>query len=705
MKQKNFYFAAALLAMGGIAAGCSGGSSPSALPSTPVGGGTASQVRSSASFSITVPSATKSGIRNPRYVSANTQSVSIVESDGTAAALAPVIANLTPGSPNCTTSGAGTTCTVSVPANPGQDSFTVTAFDAANGTGNKLSTGTVSATIVAGTANATTALVLGGIINSLTVILADPFAPIGTTTSASVQAKDASGAVIVGPFDNAVTLSSGSGATLAATSVSNSSDIVRITYTGESATPIAITATGDGKTATATLTPGSGIAYYNVGSNLTYNNGGFQIMTGADGKLYYSALGACVSSGGLCTTTTGALGQFDPATHTFKEYDDATSEVTGIYETSDGAVWGVEQTTTKILRFDPGTYPSGTPTEVAVANNYRPRMFSLGPDGNLWFVGYHGTIGKIDRSVPFSSSAITYYYVPSLNNRSANLNSGAWGPDGNLYVTDQSNGQVDKVSPSGTVLGRYTIPDQASAPAYNYISARFIVTGPDGNLYVTEGTNYLANPANGALYSMTTSGSFSRVAFPASAYQFEPDSITSNANGLAWADLANGSFGSLSFSGQTPGSVRELPTGDYITNQTSGHGIDGATFAPDGTPWFTCYGNANLPLCLGHVVLTNAWSVFPGRSVSIYGTGQMSSEYMGIGESGDSSPFTVTSANPAIATASHVSDHNFEIDGVAAGTTTLTITDKNGRAVTVIVNVTTTTGSVQSHMRKSGGII
>src|SRR5690348_2414003 len=138
--RKHIEFSIGALLVGCLVAACSGGSGGS-LPSTPHGGTTPLQHQSVA-FTISVPA------RTTNYVSASTKSVSIVETDGTASPSPAVVQNTTPGSSNCTTSGGATTCTISVNANVGSDSFLVKTFDQPDGAGNLLSSGTVQGTVV-----------------------------------------------------------------------------------------------------------------------------------------------------------------------------------------------------------------------------------------------------------------------------------------------------------------------------------------------------------------------------------------------------------------------------------------------------------------------------------------------------------------------------------------------------------------------------
>jgi outer membrane protein assembly factor BamB len=70
----------------------------------------------------------------------------------------------------------------------------------------------------------------------------------------------------------------------------------------------------------------------------------------------------------------------------------------------------------------------------------------------------------------------------------------AFGPDGNLYVADQSNGSVLRFNPStGALIGTFVAPVSGSVP--------FAITfGPDGNLYLADNMGYIRryNGSSGA---------------------------------------------------------------------------------------------------------------------------------------------------------------------------------------------------------------
>jgi len=699
---KNYRLAVTLLAVAALATGCGGGGSNSALPASPNAPVQSGPGRGAAAFTITVPNATTgAGVKRPAYISSNTMSVSIVETDGTSAPLPAVVANLTPTSPNCSATAGGTSCSIVVPANAGSDTFVVTAFDALNAGGDQLSTGTLVATINAGTANTTVPLTLGGIVASLTVTFADAFAPVGTAgTTLSVQAKDASGATIVGTFDNPIALSAGTGLTLGATSIADSSHAsgITATYAGDPVAPIAVTATADGHTGTGTLTPGSGIVHYTLGNDATNDQSGFPAAIGPDGKFYYGTYGARICSGGICTGTNGGVGQLDPATGAFVEIP-LGSTVSSVVFTPDGALWIAENSSNRIARIPAGTFSAGAVTQIALPNNGQARALTVGSDGDLWFTDT-GTrsVGKIDPAGPYATSSITEYAVPpgpagTTGHYAPQLGGIASGADGNLYVADYYNGVVDQITTAGVTTNQFVTPGEAIFnPQHGNGFTRFVAAGTDGSIYVTSAGEGFSYPYNGRLDAMTTSGTFTNV--PLSAYAYQPDSVAAAHGTVAFSDLANQSLGV--YSTGAPSAV-EVPTTDGFTFQTTGDAPNGVAVAADGSAWYTCYGATGIAgkaLCAGHLVATSAWSVFPGRAVNLYGLGVQGAQLFGIVETGNSGPFTFSSSAPSIATASAISDHNFTITGNAAGSATITVTDAHARSVTVTVDVSSTSGGV-----------
>lgn len=157
---------------------------------------------------------------------------------------------------------------MNVPATAGSRTLVLTLYSGTNATGSVLSTGTVTATIVAGVANKVN-LTLEGVAASINISLATTAPPVGTAVSIPlvVNVLDAGGATIVGgdPYTNPITLtdSDTSGVTKLSNNLLESpSDVQKLTlnYTGAKLTQAVIGATAAGIPAknitSATLTPG-----------------------------------------------------------------------------------------------------------------------------------------------------------------------------------------------------------------------------------------------------------------------------------------------------------------------------------------------------------------------------------------------------------------------------------------------------------------
>jgi hypothetical protein len=222
---------------------------PSGVPAGPAGASPSSQAR----FVITVPAkTTASTSRRPQYVSPSTQSLTISVDGGT-----PVTQNLTPASPNCSTSAGGLECTATIAAPVGSDTFTVTTYDRTGGAGHVLSTaGTGAIAIVPGTA-ATVPIILAGVVATIALALNPKSLTTGTHAAAqlTVTAKDADGNTIVGPggYENAIALAksgdTASEITLSASSLPGPTAPITVTFNG-GAVAETVTLTGSATGAT-----------------------------------------------------------------------------------------------------------------------------------------------------------------------------------------------------------------------------------------------------------------------------------------------------------------------------------------------------------------------------------------------------------------------------------------------------------------------
>jgi hypothetical protein len=246
----------AVVAVAGCGAGHTVAGSP-VLPQSASGSSAAPAKSTSVAIDIVLPTASTSALRRaPAYVSGSTQSAVVTVTPSGGSAGTPVVIA-------CTSSS----CSGTVNAPVGSDTFAVVLYDSTSGSGNALSTGTTTQTIVADQTNSVN-LTFNGIVSTIALSVgASGAAGTASTIPLTVKALDADGKTIVGPgtYVNAsgapVTIaladSDTSGATTPSqTSFSAPSTGVTLSYTGLAITTATITASASGyANATATFTP------------------------------------------------------------------------------------------------------------------------------------------------------------------------------------------------------------------------------------------------------------------------------------------------------------------------------------------------------------------------------------------------------------------------------------------------------------------
>ena len=296
----------ALLAMLAVA-GCGGGGGANSAPFQP-----SQPIATTAppagdlvtpTFTLNLGGKTGSGTsRSPQYIDGvNTLSVKItlVSNNGTPTTVT---------NPSVTTNVNGTsgtpcnpTCTVAGPPSPpGTDRYTVTTYDATNGTGNALSLATKDFTIVAGTANTGLAITLFGVVKTFAVS-GVPAPNAGTTpadTTLTITVKNAAGGTITGTYGD------------------NSTGAGYITGGGLNGTPVTVTI-NETNALGATLV-GSGGATQNTTTSVTLHNDA-EVL-----KLHYAGLAENVK-----TITVAATGATTNNSTTFQPVLQAISPASG----------------------------------------------------------------------------------------------------------------------------------------------------------------------------------------------------------------------------------------------------------------------------------------------------------------------------------------------------------------------------------------
>ena len=222
-------------------AACSGGGNMASLPAaSPPQALPASSAP--VAFTVIVPRAATASARSakPKYVSPSTQSIAI--------SVASAGANATTNTANC----AASQCTVNIEAPIGYDSFTISLYDGQNGSGNLLSTGSTSQSVIAGMNNA-----IGVTFNGVAAKIALqgnpaslPAGSIGTSTI-TVTGMDADGNIIIAPggYASAITLavSNASGtASISPVTIAQPGQTATLSYDGRPASGATITASAPG---------------------------------------------------------------------------------------------------------------------------------------------------------------------------------------------------------------------------------------------------------------------------------------------------------------------------------------------------------------------------------------------------------------------------------------------------------------------------
>jgi streptogramin lyase len=542
----------------------------------PAGGSTAS-----VSFTIDAPAASTAAAaaRGAKFISPATASVKIAR---TGSDTTPSIVNISPTSPGCAVVAGVTQCTAIVNAPAGSNTFVVTTYDSPNAAGNVLSTATATVTVVANAAN-TIALTLNGVVASSSVSVSST-ANAGTpaTITLSVVAMDAAGKIIVGPgnYSTPIVLanSDASGVTaLSTTSVAGPSSTVTLAYNGNSLNVATITPSVNGTPGTAANFSPAGTVFTPFALPGSLTNNITVLAPGPDGNVWFGtfeAIGKITSSGVTTVYTTGVP---------------TGSSVVGLVAGPDGAMWFVNQggtvgsistggTVTLATTYNP---PSGGCPGLAAAAR-RPqvlldpgggacngiRWIVAGPDGNLWFSGAAGTIGKVT-----TAGVVTEYSITAIPGWTGGGSSAptriAFASDGNLYVADNA-AYLERISISGGAP--VSIANYTPAPG---CGSTALVVGPDGRIWFNDSCGDMG---------------------------VVPTTNFSNAGTLKWP------VGPVFMQGQVPTSFASSPGGIWVSDSQSFvyrvTGLSAATagntplfapvnpFSPAGTP-------QPLPLCVG----------------------------------------------------------------------------------------------------------
>jgi tripartite motif-containing protein 71 len=191
-------------------------------------------------------------------------------------------------------------------------------------------------------------------------------------------------------------------------------------------------------------------------------------------------------------------------------------------------------------------------TEYETGPEKAPKGITAGPDGKLWFTDdFDGDINKIT-----TSGSITQYWQTAKDDSQGIVT----GPDGNLWFTNAGNWSIGKITTTGTIT-EYTLPLNSNPEG--------ITVGSDKNLWFTDENT-------GKIGKITTSGTVTEYAVPAGGGS-RPYSIAAGTDGNLWfTELGPKKIGKIT----TAGTITEyaVPSGASPYNITAG---------PDMNLWFT----------------------------------------------------------------------------------------------------------------------
>jgi virginiamycin B lyase len=546
------------LATAALLSGCSG-TIPATTGST---GPSPSSGSTPVTFVVSIPagasaSARLSHARRPHYISPSTQSIGITLGGKTL-----LTANVAAGSKACKSAGTkARICIAHATAPSGTQTFVVTAYDGAGGTGNVLATGNVPATLQPGSAQSVR-LSLTGKAESIALSLSSPYPLAGkpSTSAVSVSALDADGNTIVGAYAASVKLSDldPSGATkLSASSVADSSTGVTLSYDGSSVyhALVSAEAPGLGK-ATAIFAPApTNVAQY-VAPWLHTKYGLMpmglsDVCLGPDGNMWITG------------ASSGSIEKVDESGKFIGTYKVLGSGPVSITVGADKNLWFAESQTGKIGKIT----TSGKITEYALpvaGATPQPNGTTLGPDGNIWYVDDGSTGGSAGKITP--AGKLTSYPLPA-NSGPQSITAG---PDGNLWISDGGLNAILVISPSGKVVATHRLPTTDAAPWG-------ITMGPDKNIWFAEfGANLIGR--------MTPSGELKEIPVPSA--NAGPLYITAGPDGNLWFTETGGGF--WNYGGRVGYVTTDMSTIREFAGTTTTH-VHNLAFDANRNLWYTSF--------------------------------------------------------------------------------------------------------------------
>jgi virginiamycin B lyase len=445
----------------------------------------------SVAFNLTPSKSPSAAGRRPAYISYATQSATVSVSSAGSPTTQTII--------NCVQGS----CSGSVDAPVGTDTFSVSLYDQANGRGAVLSAGATTTTIVANHANSVF-ITFDGVADHMQYVALENASPLigGTRTSAVyVAVADADNYTIIGPgrYNKAIQLSISdpSGATsLSTNTVTSPADSVVLTYNGTPKIVATVSATIQGTTSTASTVfePANVAPEYTIP---TANAGPMDVVKGPDNNIWFTEYSghkvAKIDASGLITpyATAGAPSHIvvgPDGNIWFTEIGNTSVNYARINPSDGGLIEYRIALTPYVFTYNLAFGPNGdlyfsdsnankvyevTPLTGAVVKTYvlnsQPFGIGVGPDNAVW-VGSHNNINRLHSADAFADPFPT----------SGDIVSVATGADGNVWFADAA-AKVGKVSTTTETVTEYPVPRSATVYA--------VIPAADGTHWYVSGNN------------------------------------------------------------------------------------------------------------------------------------------------------------------------------------------------------------------------
>lgn len=507
-------------------AACNGNASiPVSGAATPEDAAVMRRASGAATFTIAIP-------REPvkaKYLSPKTKSLTIAANGKKLGTF-----DVTPTSKGCSFLNGSTQCRFSLLVPVGSVTFGVATYSGLAGGGSVLSEGSVTQKVTSGT-QAVIALTLSGVVASIDVQLGNPRLTAGTAASTQVfvTARDAAGAVIVGPgnFSQPIVLtdSDKTGITrLSTSSVKGPGTIVTLAYDGKSLTSAIIGAGAKGvptgESTAATFVPSPAVVNNYLLPSVPGHLPAQNIVNGPDGNLWI----ATASIFGIVKMTTAGVTTFyqgGVVTNLPNQF------VSGLAAGSDGNVWYA--TTAHVGSIS----PAGTVTDHAFSDGSCHALQivpAAASDGGFWLTttGCNPShLDHVDTSGNVTTFALPASFIISTSNDGALL----LGKDGNVYVTGRDFNSSERDLLQAVVTGGNTVTAThviGVLPGSSDGGLSGIAQTPSGELWLTSegcGASLLVR-----VHLATTFVASTVDTYPTLASCSEPSSIVALRDGTLW---------------------------------------------------------------------------------------------------------------------------------------------------------------------------